>query len=182
MHVWNRCCLKAASSLWSLCTAQDCHRMGKIPQLPNVHAGQDGGHSVFGPHPEGGLPVPLLSPRRLRTSGHHHRCQVGFVDLLIIIDQGLPLFLKYLVKYPPSYYSVQQRCIEGTATDDKSLNEHLISLACHQFSFLLKIFIASGGPVRSSFQNQAPKMFLEIHHQEELLVEVNLVLKSCKTV
>lgn len=74
--------------------------MGKIPQLPNVHAGQDGRHSVFGPHPEGGLPVPLLSPRRLRTSGHHHRCQVGFVDLLIIIDQVLPHFLKTLLNIP----------------------------------------------------------------------------------
>lgn len=92
-----------------------------------------------------------------------------------------PVF-KDLIKYPPSYYSAQQWCIEGTARDDKSLNERLISLACHQFSFPLKIFIASGGPVRSSSQNQAPEMFLEIHHQEELLVPINPVFKSCKTV
>lgn len=39
--------------------------MGKVAQLPPVQPGQDGGHSFCGPEGESGLPVPLLSPRRL---------------------------------------------------------------------------------------------------------------------
>lgn len=67
--------------------------MGKIPQLPNVHAGQDGRRAILGPHPKGGLPVPLLSPRRLRTSRHRHRRQVAIVDFLTI-RLRVALFLK----------------------------------------------------------------------------------------
>lgn len=38
--------------------------------------------------------------------------------------------------------------------------------------FSSKISLASGGPVRVTFQNRVPKMFLEIHHQEKLLVQI----------
>lgn len=51
--------------------------MGKGPQLPTLQPGHDGGHAVSGPESESGLPVPLLSSGRLRTSRHHHRRQVS---------------------------------------------------------------------------------------------------------
>lgn len=79
--------------------------MGKIPQLPKVHTGQDGRHAIYGPHPQGGLPVPLLSPRRLRTSRHRHRCQVGIVDFLII-NLVVGLFLKTLLNIPPTQWCI----------------------------------------------------------------------------
>ncbi len=53
--------------------------MGKSPQLPTLQPGQDGGHAVSGSESESGLPVPLLSSGRLRTSRHHHRRQVSDV-------------------------------------------------------------------------------------------------------
>lgn len=90
-------------------TKQDRHWMGKIPQLPNVQPSQDGGHAVFGPHPQGGLPVPLLSPRRLRTPGHHHRCEVGMVERWQISEWVLEFydfsFSSKISPWPPELLS-----------------------------------------------------------------------------
>lgn len=73
----NKVYLKIQNLLCSMFMLQDCHWMGKSPQLPTIPPGQDGGHSLYGHDTQSGLPVPLLSPRRLWTSCHHHRCQVG---------------------------------------------------------------------------------------------------------
>lgn len=69
------------NSWCSLCvvTIQDDHWMGKGPQLSAVQPGQDGGHTIRGSESESGLPVPLLSSGRLRTSRHHHWRQVSAV-------------------------------------------------------------------------------------------------------
>lgn len=73
----NKVYLKIWNLLCSMFMLQDCHWMGKSPQLPTIPPGQDGGYSLYGHDTQSGLPIPLLSPRRLRTSCHHHRCQVG---------------------------------------------------------------------------------------------------------
>lgn len=91
--------LKIRNLLCSMFMLQDCHWMGKNPQLPTIPPGQDGGHSLYGPDTQSGLPIPLLSPRRLRTSCHHHRCQVGD-GFSRNIWYLFTLFFAHLVKYP----------------------------------------------------------------------------------
>lgn len=55
--------------------------MGKVPQLPSLQPGRDGGHSLFGFESKSRLSVPVLSPGRLRAPRHHHRCQVSVIGL-----------------------------------------------------------------------------------------------------